>query len=64
MSRLIVFNFDGTGNEPEDAKQYDEQKDSSISNILKLHFLMGGNLHRDGEYYGLSNRNNIAHCFY
>ena len=64
MSRLIVFNFDGTGNEPEDAKQYDEQKDASISNILKLHFLMGGNLHRDGEHYGQSNRNNITHCFY
>ena len=44
-TRTIVFSFDGTGNEPSDANKYKE--DESISNILKLHILMGGGLNTD-----------------
>ena len=42
MARTLVFNFDGTGNEPSDAGDFAE--DESISNVLKLHVLMGGGL--------------------
>ena len=43
--RTLVFSFDGTGNEPGDAHAY--RQDESISNILKLHVLMGGGLEED-----------------
>ena len=39
--RTLVFCFDGTGNEPSDAGEFRE--DQSVSNVLKLHILMGGN---------------------
>ena len=42
MARTLIFNFDGTGNEPSDAGAFAE--DESISNVLKLHVLMGGGL--------------------
>ncbi len=42
MARTLVFNFDGTGNEPSDAGEF--AQDESISNVLKLHVLMGGGL--------------------
>ncbi|MDE0681069.1 MAG: DUF2235 domain-containing protein [Gammaproteobacteria bacterium] len=42
MAKTLVFNFDGTGNEPSDAGEFAE--DESISNVLKLHVLMGGGL--------------------
>lgn len=38
----IIFNFDGTCNDPEDAGDFFE--DSSISNVLKLHAFFGGKL--------------------
>jgi uncharacterized protein (DUF2235 family) len=41
----LVFSFDGTGNEPDDAEGFKE--DESISNVLKLHILMGGGLVED-----------------
>ncbi|MBL4623126.1 MAG: DUF2235 domain-containing protein [Immundisolibacteraceae bacterium] len=41
MARLI-FCFDGTCNDPEDAGDFFE--DTSISNVLKLHLLLGGQL--------------------
>ena len=41
MNKLI-FCFDGTCNEPEDAGDFFE--DSSITNVLKLHLLYGGKL--------------------
>ncbi len=67
-SNLHVFNFDGTGNEPEDALQdikYKAKKeDDNISNILKLHLMMGGNLYQKGNKYGRSTLKNIQHCFY
>ena len=40
-TRTLVFCFDGTGNEPSDAGEFTE--DQSVSNILKLHVLLGGN---------------------
>lgn len=46
----IIFCFDGTCNEPKDALQEKEwfglgdPEDSSISNVLKLHLLLGGDL--------------------
>jgi hypothetical protein len=48
MAKIIFFNFDGTGNEPTDAMQ-DKRlvggaEDSSITNVLKFHLLLGGNL--------------------
>lgn len=38
--QTLVFCFDGTGNEPSDAGEFKE--DQSVSNVLKLHVLMGG----------------------
>lgn len=43
--KTLVFSFDGTGNEPSDADEF--QEDESISNILKLHILMGGGINED-----------------
>jgi len=46
MSKKIILCFDGTCNDPEDARQGRdwklELKDSSITNIFKLHLLLGG----------------------
>ena len=45
--KTLIFNFDGTGNEPRDAEQFSSEhfkEDSSISNIVKLHLLLGGKL--------------------
>ena len=47
MGRTLVFNFDGTGNEPGDACEFAEG--ASISNVLKLHVLMGGGLGPGGH---------------
>ncbi|VAW90074.1 hypothetical protein MNBD_GAMMA18-1993 [hydrothermal vent metagenome] len=50
MMKKLIFCFDGTGNEPEDAKQsrglfgVGDPEDESISNVLKLHLLLGGDL--------------------
>ncbi len=67
MGSLLVFNFDGTGNEPEDARQNVEYKakkeDDNISNVLKLHLMMGGNLLK-GKDYGKSKLTEIDHCYY
>lgn len=43
--RTLIFSFDGTGNEPDDATGF--KQDESISNVLKLHVLMGGGLEED-----------------
>ena len=40
--KKLIFNFDGTCNDPEDAGDFFE--DSSISNVLKLHAFFGGKL--------------------
>ena len=44
-ARTLVFCFDGTGNEPDDATGF--KQDESVSNVLKLHVLMGGGLEED-----------------
>ena len=50
MAKNIILCFDGTSNEPADAVQertkfgLGEAEDSSISNVLKLHLLLGGDL--------------------
>ena len=48
MGKLLIFNFDGTSNEPEDAEQEFDNKgaveDENITNVLKFHLLCGGNL--------------------
>ena len=48
MPKLIIFNFDGTSNEPEDAEQEFDRtgdiEDENITNILKFHLLCGGDL--------------------
>lgn len=61
--KVIVFNFDGTGNEPLDCSSNSEAQGDSISNILKLHFLFGGGLH-EGEKYGQSMQDNVKASFY
>ena len=38
--QMLVFCFDGTGNEPSDAGEFKENQ--SVSNVLKLHVLLGG----------------------
>ncbi len=44
--KKIIINFDGTGNEPGDAMEHNDdiKTDENISNILKLHLMAGGNL--------------------
>ncbi len=48
MGKLIIFNFDGTSNEPEAADQGISKagsiEDKNITNILKFHLLCGGDL--------------------
>lgn len=49
-AKTLIFNFDGTGNEPRDAEQFSSdnfKEDASISNILKLHLLLGGSLNNE-----------------
>ncbi len=63
---LLIFNFDGTGNEPQDAQQdikKGKKEDDNITNILKFHLLCGGNLHTDRRN-GTSSHSSIKHCFY
>jgi len=52
----LIFCFDGTSNDPVDATQKETStggvKDCSVSNILKLHLLFGGDL-KDGNAHGL-----------
>ncbi len=56
MAKNLVFCFDGTSNDPEDAVQERTRsgglEDSSITNVLKLHLLLGGDL-KDGNPHGL-----------
>ena len=48
--KKIVISFDGTCNEPEDAEQergffgLGSLEDDSITNVLKLHLMLGGDL--------------------
>ena len=40
----IIINIDGTCNEPSDAEEKKNLDDESISNILRTHLLLGGNI--------------------
>ena len=48
MSKLLIFNFDGTSNEPSNAAQDVDYKgakeDDNITNVLKFHLMLGGDL--------------------
>ena len=44
MARVF---FDGTGNEPSDAGEF--KKDQSVSNVLKLHVLTGGDFGKPSD---------------
>ena len=47
MKKTLIFCFDGTCNDPDDAGNYEE--DESITNILKLYVLFGGSLRRESK---------------
>ncbi len=47
IKETLIFCFDGTCNDPEDVENYVE--DLSITNILKLHVLFGGNLRSESK---------------
>lgn len=53
MAKVLIFNFDGTNNEPEDAEQEIKKdgdlQDESITNILKFHLLLGGDLKEENS---------------
>jgi hypothetical protein len=59
MAKVLFFNFDGTDNEPADAMQdknfLGATEDSSITNVLKFHLLLGGNLQKKTGDTRLSN---------
>ncbi|KAF7764192.1 hypothetical protein PCIT_b0118 [Pseudoalteromonas citrea] len=47
-SKTLIFNFDGTSSEPRDSRQYSSEhfkEDMGITNVLKLHLMLGGKLH-------------------
>ena len=52
--KKIILCFDGTCKDPNDAKQKKniklELKDASISNIFKLHLLLGGGVSKGEEH--------------
>jgi hypothetical protein len=67
MSTLLIFNFDGTSNEPSDAEQsingQGTKKDDNMTNILKFHLLCGGNLKStSGQASGW--KDSSQKCFY
>ena len=59
-AKTLAFSFDGTGNEPSDAQGF--TRDESISNVLKLHILMGGDL--DGASVSSTPAGNPQRTFY
>jgi hypothetical protein len=67
MSKLLIFNFDGTSNEPSDAEQsvnaQGAKQDDNITNIVKFHLLCGGHLKSLlGQASGWNDSN--QRCFY
>ena len=67
MTTLLIFNFDGTSNEPSDAEQsindQGEKNDDNITNILKFHLLCGGNLKSTSDQASSIN-DSAQKCFY
>lgn len=64
MAKTFIFNFDGTGNAPNDAEEKETVlgigEESGITNILKLHLLCGGHLSIQGQGWP----NSEQHSFY
>ncbi len=65
MANFLIFNFDGTDNEPADALQtIDNQgstEDDNITNILKFHLMLGGNL-ATADCKSEADRKRIGQC--
>lgn len=78
MAKLLIFNFDGTDNEPSDAKQDVDYKgakeDDNISNIAKFQLMLGGHFkeEKNPDFYIVDNPNKVTdmhddlvhHAFY
>ncbi len=62
MSKTLCFSFDGTGNEPQDANKF--AANESISNVLKLHLLMGGGIGADRSQTKTPNRGTQQTYYY
>lgn len=62
VARTLVFSFDGTGNEPTDAEGFEH--DESISNVLKLHVLMGGGLNGEDKTDTKTQRDEEQRTYY
>lgn len=66
MAKILFFNFDGTDNEPADAMQetkiFGRTEDDSITNILKFHLMLGGDL--KNEENGETALPNGSYTFY
>ncbi len=54
MVKLLIFNFDGTSNEPSDALQDVDYKgtkeDDNITNVLKFHLNVRGKFAAQGRW--------------
>ena len=61
MPKTLVFSFDGTGNEPSQVNEFKE--DESITNVLKLHILMGGGMKLDNSNTRTP-ANNVQRTYY
>ena len=61
-TRTLLFCFDGTANDPEDVDGFSE--DGSISNILKLHVMFGGDLNSDSAKWLQTDEGNSQCSFY
>jgi len=63
MKKILFFNFDGTCNDPMDAVQNRNShgmiEDDNITNVLKFHLLLGGDLKEGG-----TSLPNGSHSFY
>ena len=60
--QTLVFSFDGTGNEPADADGF--KQDESISNVFKLHILLGGGIEPQPAVRTRSGRLQTASSYY
>ena len=61
MPQTLVFSFDGTGNEPSDVRKF--QEDESITNILKLHILIGGGMTPTATQLSNGGGTQLAHYY-
>lgn len=59
--QTLVFSFDGTGNEPADADGF--KQDESISNVFKLHILLGGGIEPQPPVRTRSGRRQAAYYY-